>query len=79
MAVLIKKAICLLVLSFFLSITGCGYAWKHDYKPRSALRKDLEECQKSVRTFRRDYTGSEDPYNEQIMINECMESKGWHR
>ena len=79
MAVLMKKAICLLVLFFFLVITGCSYAWKHDYKPRSALRKDLEECQKSVRTFRREYTGKEDPYNEQIMINECMESKGWHR
>jgi len=75
-----KKNLFLVYLAFCLIITACsGLKWKHDYKPRSALREDLEDCQRDVRTFRRGYTGGETPYEEQIMINECMQNKGWYR
>jgi hypothetical protein len=32
-----------------------------------------------VRSWRRGYTGGEDAFNEQILINECMQNKGWYR
>ena len=68
---------CLMVLLF---ASGCGgMKWKHEYKPQSELRADYEECQRDVRSWRRGYTGGEDAFNEQILINECMENKGWYR
>ena len=67
-------------LTVLLLASGCGgMKWKHEYKPQSELRADYEECQRDVRSWRRGYTGGEDAFNEQILINECMENKGWYR
>jgi hypothetical protein len=75
-----NKTLFLACQVFFLIFTACaGLEWKHDYKPQSALRGDLEDCQREVRQFRRDYTGGESPFEEQIQINECMRNKGWYR
>ena len=67
-------------LAALIAASGCGgLKWKHDYKPQSEMRSDYDECQRDVRSWRRGYTGGEDPYDEQVLINECMQNKGWYR
>jgi hypothetical protein len=43
------------------------------------MRTDLEECQRTVRQYERESTGSDDPYWEQTRINDCMRRKGWQQ
>ena len=78
MRAIIRATLFIIGLTAIVALTSCG-SWKHDYKPRSALREDLEECQRDVRSFRRGYTGGEDPFREQTQINDCMKNKGWYR
>ncbi len=78
MSAILRGIMCIVGLALIVTITSCG-SWKHDYKPRSALRDDLNECQRDVRSFRRGYTGEEDPFREQTLINDCMRNKGWYR
>ena len=73
-------ALVFVCLTALLFAGGCtGLQWKHDYKSKTEMRKDYDECQRDVRSWRRGYTGGEDPFNEQILINECMQNKGWYR
>ena len=75
-----KALLVFFCLAALLIAVGCGgMKWKHDYKPQAEMRTDYEECQRDVRSWRFDYTGGEDPYFEQMLINECMENKGWYR
>ncbi len=75
-----KAALIFICLTVLLPVAGCGgLKWKHDHKPQSEMRVDFNECQRDVRSWRRGYTGGEDAFNEQILINECMQNKGWYR
>lgn len=75
-----KMALVVFCFATLLVAVNCtAFKWKHDYKPQSEMRKDYDECQRDVRSWRRGYTGGEDPYDEQILINECMQNKGWYR
>ena len=58
---------------------GCSVKWQHPTKSRAELQRDLEYCQRDVREFRKELTGKDDPYNEQVLINDCLRRKGWYR
>ena len=67
-------------LTSLLLAAGCGgMKWKHDYKPQSEMRADYEECQRDVRNWRWGFSGRDDAFTEQVLVNECMENKGWYR
>jgi hypothetical protein len=80
MRVMKKTLLVVCCLVPLLAAAGCGtLQWKHHYKSQTEMRQDYDECQRDVRSWRRDYTGGEDAFNEQILINECMQNKGWYR
>ena len=94
-----KPLVIFLCLAAMLSAADCArLKWKHDYKPQADLRKDYDDCQRDVRSWRRSQSGvedsfpnpgfsvagnpygsGEDPFNEQVLINECLQNKGWYR
>jgi hypothetical protein len=73
-----KSAPWLTCLIAALVFFGCA-RYAHPVKPETAMRGDLEECQRSVREYEKATTGSDDPWWEQQRINDCMSRKGWQR